>query len=200
MYLNRIFTRVLFSFYTGESLKVPNHELSPNDGNTMNPAELVLAIVSNLPGQAVKGKKRLQKLAFLLKEAGLRCNVRFEIRDYGPFSREVASAANLLAAIGKISEIEEPVGASHTFVTVYRIVSRSNDQAQLADKYKKILARLEAFSSIELEVAATVQFYRSVGLSDASAKQRTIELKPTKATPNVLKSVPKVLSSLAAPG
>jgi uncharacterized protein YwgA len=166
----------------------------------MNPAELVLAIVSNLPGQAVKGKKRLQKLAFLLKEAGLRCNVRFEIRDYGPFSREVASAANLLAAIGKISEIEEPVGASHTFVTVYRIVSRSNDQAQLADKYKKILARLEAFSSIELEVAATVQFYRSVGLSDASAKQRTIELKPTKATPNVLKSVPKVLSSLAAPG
>lgn len=158
----------------------------------MTPADLILAIIATLPGKKVKGKKRLQKLAFLLKEAGLRYSARFDIRDYGPFSREIASAANLLAATGAIQEIEEPLGASRTFVTVYTLERTGTSKHPLSDKYKTLLTQLDHFGTVDLEVAATYQFFRSSGFSDSAAKQKTVELKPTKTSPAVMKNIPKI--------
>lgn len=160
----------------------------------MNSAELVLAIIASLPSKKVKGKKRLQKLAFLLKEAGLRYSARFDIRDYGPFSREIANAANFLTATGKIDEVEEPLGASHTFVTVYALENSSAVTHNLSDKYRTLLTKLDHFPTVDLEVAATYQFFRSAGLSDTAAKQKTIELKPTKTSPAIMKNIPKIVS------
>jgi uncharacterized protein YwgA len=163
----------------------------------VNPTDLVLAIVASLPGQKVKGKKRLQKLAFLLKEAGLRYNARFDIRDYGPFSREIAGAANFLAATGRINESEQPVGVSHTFVTIYELDIEAQPKVRLSDKYRKLILQLDQFSTIDLEVAATYQYFRSAGASDAIAKQKTTELKPTKTSPAVMRNIPKIVNCLS---
>ena len=65
----------------------------------MQPSELVVAILSAVPSHEVWGKKRLQKLAFLVKEAGLECDVDFRLMDYGPFSFGLARVADSLSSL-----------------------------------------------------------------------------------------------------
>jgi uncharacterized protein YwgA len=162
--------------------------------------DFVLAIVAAHPDRAIKGKKRLQKIAFFLKNAGARCDARFEIWDYGPFSREIAAAAQSLALKGRLDEREEPIGASGTFVTVYRMRSDTEGAVRpLPEKYSHILRQLEKFPTVDLEVAATYQFFRSAGLGSEAARKKTIELKPVKANAQVMKSVQKIIAS-AHPG
>jgi hypothetical protein len=136
---------------------------------------------------------------FLLKAAGARSDVRFDIRDYGPFSREVASAAQYLALKGRLDESEEPIGASRTFVTVYKLQAGSNAVLRpLPERYKEILRRLDHYPTVDLEVAATLQFFRAAGFALEVARKKTIELKPNKATPQVMRNVTKILESIHA--
>jgi uncharacterized protein YwgA len=162
----------------------------------MHSEDFVLAIIAALPDRRIKGKKRLQKLAFFLKASGVKCDAHFSIRDYGPFSREIAAAAQLLVLKGRVEEREEPIGASRTFVTVYKIAGDAESAPPLRDKYKKLLRRLESFPTVDLEVAATFQFFKSVGLASETARKKTVELKPAKATAQVMKSVPKIIETV----
>lgn len=163
----------------------------------MNSEDLVLAIIAALPDRKITGKKRLQKVAFLLKTAGVKCDAHFSIRDYGPFSREIAAAAQSLVLKGRIEEREEPIGASGTFVTVYKLQGATeNTFRPLQEKYKRLLRRLEDFPTVDLEVAATLQFFKSAGLATEAARRKTIELKPVKTTAQVMRNVPKILDSV----
>ncbi len=165
----------------------------------MHAEDFVLAIIAALPDRKIKGKKRLQKLAFLLKTAGARCDARFDIRDYGPFSREIAAAAQSLSLKGRVEEREEPIGASSTFVTVYKMQANTNGAIRpLPEKYTRMLRRLDSFPTVDLEVAATYQFFLSAGLTAQSARKRTVELKPVKASAQVMRNVPKILESVHA--
>ena len=163
----------------------------------MNSEDLVLAIIAALPDRKITGKKRLQKVAFLLKTAGVRCDAHFSIQDYGPFSREIAAAAQSLVLKGRIEEREEPIGVSNTFVTVYRLRGIADNTIRpLQEKYKRLLRRLEDFPTVDLEVAATLQFFKSAGLATEAARRKTIELKPVKTTAQVMRNVPKILDSV----
>lgn len=163
----------------------------------MNSEDLVLAIIAALPDRKITGKKRLQKVAFLLKTAGVKCDAHFSIRDYGPFSREIAAAAQSLVLKGRIEEREEPIGASGTFVTVYKLQGATeNTFRPLQEKYKRLLRRLEDFPTVDLEVAATLQFFKSTGFANEAARRKTIELKPVKTTAQVMRNVPKILDSV----
>jgi hypothetical protein len=165
----------------------------------MHPEDFVLGIIAALPERKIQGKKRLQKLAFLLKAAGAKSEVRFDIRDYGPFSREVASAAQFLTLKGRLEESEQPIGASRTFVTVYKVQGSSDASLRpLPEKYKEMLRRLDRYPTVDLEVAATFQFLRAAGFAPDAARRKTIELKPVKATPQVMKNVNKILESIHA--
>ncbi len=163
----------------------------------MHSEDFVLAIVAAFPDRAVRGKKRLQKLAFFLKNAGAKCDARFEIRDYGPFSRQIAAAAQSLALKGLLEEREEPIGASSTFVTVYRMQGNTDGAIRpLSEKYGRILRRLESFPTVDLEVAATYEFFRLTGFGSEMARKKTIELKPVKASAQVMKNVHKIIEAV----
>lgn len=165
----------------------------------MHAEDAVLAIITALPDRRIKGKKRLQKLAFFLKSAGAKFDARFDIRDYGPFSREIAAAAQALSLKGRVEEREEPIGASSTFVTVYKMRADSDGTVRpLAEKYGRMLRRLDGFPTVDLEVAATYKFFLAAGFPPQSARKRTIELKPVKASAQVMRNVPKILKSIQA--
>jgi uncharacterized protein len=165
----------------------------------MHAEDFVLGIVTAFPDRKIKGKKRLQKLAFLLKTAGAKCDVHFDIRDYGPFSREIATAAQFLALKGRVDETEEPIGASRTFITVYKAQSNADGTIRpLPEKYKQILRRLDNYPTVDLEVAATFQFFRDAGFTPEAARKKTIELKPVKASPQVMRNVTKIIESIHA--
>lgn len=165
----------------------------------MRPGDFVLSILAALPGNQIKGKKRLQKLAFFLTQAGAKSDAEFHIRDFGPFSVEIANATKFLAAIGTIDEREEPVGVSNTFMTVFQLnVAAVQGVKSLDAKYKKLLQALDRYPTLDLEVAATVVFFQSTGMRTDAAIRRTKELKPTKASPQVLRKVPAIAECLRA--
>ena len=153
--------------------------------NPLDSNDLVLAIVSAAPEHRVKGKKRLQKFAFLLKSAGVECRANFKIWDFGPFSNEVARAADWLAVSGILDEQEELVKNLKKFITVYTI-DVNCDAPKLDNRYEKILSKLDTYSGVELEVAATIKFFLNEGNSTEAALKSVRELKPTKALPNII--------------
>ena len=147
--------------------------------------DLVLAILAAAPDHRVKGKKRLQKFAFLLKSVGVKCNAQFKIWDFGPYSSEVAKAAEWLSISGKITEQEELVTPLKRFMTVYS-VDKDYKAPKLEARFETILKKLDSYSNVELEVAATVQFFLQQGRTKEEATVSVRELKPTKALPQII--------------
>ncbi len=165
--------------------------------NQFDASEFVLAIVSSSPDHRVRGKKRLQKFAYLLKSIGAKCDADFRIWDFGPYSREIASAAEQLSMFGLLRESEEQIGKLKMFTTVYD-VSDEAGTPKLESRYTKILKMLDAYSNIDLEVAATIQFFLKSGCDEKDAEQKTKQLKPTKSVPEVVDRSFKIIREIEA--
>lgn len=164
----------------------------------MTAGELILAVLAGLPKHEVRGKKRLQKLAFFVKQAGVECDASFRLWDYGPFSVEIAKAADWLAALEKINEQTAQLGELNTFMTIYSM-PRDNTKAcdLLGSKPKQFLQFLDGYSTIELEVAATIRYFENQGLPKEAAVKQTKQMKPTKTTPVVLERSNEIIQQLS---
>jgi uncharacterized protein len=159
--------------------------------------DLVLAIVSAAPQHRVKGKKRLQKFAYLLKSVGVSCSAEFRIWDFGPYSKEIANASEQLSMFGLLKETEEQVGTLRMFTTVYSLPEEAT-YPKLESKHSKVLEKLDAYSNVDLEVAATIQFFLKSGCSVEEAKFKTTQLKPTKSIPEVLRRSLVIIDEIEA--
>ncbi|MFC5066403.1 hypothetical protein [Flaviflagellibacter deserti] len=162
----------------------------------MAPDELVLALLKAMPHKKIDGKKRLQKLAYLMASAGVDCNIQFDLRDYGPFSVEIAQAADYLTFSGLIEEDEQQLGDNNFFMTSYKLIESIPTRPELSHDHVKALAALAKYTTIQLEVAATYLFFRNRGLDEETARQRTVAMKPAKASPAVLAKAPEILGHL----
>jgi uncharacterized protein YwgA len=161
----------------------------------MSPDELIISILNEVA--EVTGRKRLQKIAFLLKESGVSCNVRFSMLDYGPFSKEIAKATEQLCFLGQIEERNERAGINRTFVTVYSLNRRPMKTAtKLSNVHSKFLLAMNRYSTIELEVAATIRFLIRCGLSEKDAIRQTKSMKPIKSVPKVIEHSKRILEAL----
>lgn len=164
--------------------------------STFTSNDLVLAIVCNAPHHKVRGKKRLQKLAYFLKSSGFESDVNFKIWDFGPFSSEVARAAEWLSISGRIIETEEQIGSLKMFTTVYSSES-NNDEIGIAPRFKKILGALDEYSNVELEVAATIKFFLDKGHTKERAEEMVEQLKPSKALPQTVSKSFSIIREIA---
>lgn len=122
----------------------------------------VADIVRDAGGRIV-GRTRLQKISYLLELAGLGEGFNFEYRHYGPYSEELAQAADNAASLSLIREEELPAswGGLYSIYTINSASQSGGDPSRLQ------LAR-EAVSAdpIELELAATAAFLAASGASD----------------------------------
>lgn len=159
--------------------------------------DFVRAIIASAPDHCVRGKKRLQKFAYLLTSIGAKSDANFIIWDYGPYSREIASAAEYLTAFGYLNETEEQVGQFRTFTSVYSSSEIENDP-KLEPKFINALSCLSNYSNIELEVAATIQFFIKSGKSPPQAIGQTKQLKPTKSSQAVVERSLEIIDSIEA--
>lgn len=70
---------------------------------------LQLATLLSWAGSAgFKGRKRLQKVVFLLQEAGCPLHCRYTLHNFGPYSRDVADACDEIVAAGLVEESGGP--------------------------------------------------------------------------------------------
>jgi uncharacterized protein YwgA len=154
---------------------------------------LVLAVLGALPAHEVRGRKRLQKMAFFAVKAGADSSVSFFLHDFGPFSSEVAGATDMLSYEGTITEEDAQFERSKRFYKRYRLPDPNLVQEKLPSESSGALKRLDEYSTVELEVASTILYFMGQGHSSERAIQETKDLKPSKSEPRIIERATEAL-------
>lgn len=149
-----------------------------------------------LNGGEVTGKTRLQKIAYLLEAKDLGYGVDFDYHNFGPFSAEIAFAADDAEALGWIETRERP--GFHA--VPYIVFSSTDDAPEIAEDGKteprrSALNVMGEYSALVLELAATAVYLKRSGYPDSfwgEVKKR----KAVKATPERIKSAKKLIEDL----
>lgn len=162
----------------------------------MDAESLVLAILGAVPKHQVHGRKRLQKLAFFAVQTGTPSDVRFFLHDFGPFSTDVAAAADLLSYLGAISEEEAQFSRIKRYYKVYRLDDPKSVPQKLPAQSSSALKKLDQYSTLELEMASTIRYFMNKGLAAEDAVRETKELKPSKSHPKIIERAKDVLAGI----
>jgi uncharacterized protein YwgA len=163
----------------------------------MTPDQAILAVLATVPGKSVRGKKRLQKLAHLWQASGVEIEVNFKIKYYGPYSREIDNSCALLSLFGDIEEKEIAAGYANYLTTEYSLPTNYPiSELNIDDNAKRILAALDNFDTIDLEVASTIVFFLKSGLNLEDSINETRKIKPTKVNQRTIDSANKIVSVL----
>lgn len=157
----------------------------------MNRLQTIPVLLQSLPQQRVVGRTKLQKLIYLLKAAGAPIQYDYKLHHYGPYSAEVAGDVDLLDFIGSIEESIEPIDIYNQFLSTFTL--REPVDASFSPSTSELAETLNAFRSTELEVAATIQYFKELGHTNSEAVALTENMKPTKTTPDVVSRANKIL-------
>lgn len=166
----------------------------------MNTEDAIVAIVGAVNHRQIEGRKRLQKFVHLLKRGGIDIPARFKIHHYGPFSEDVATAADSLVFEGVLEEKVEPKGAYRTFQYVYSLPKSCPKSEAPVGRFKKLIQELDQFTTIELEVASTIAFFEETGRTHQEAIEQTKFLKPNKAVSSVTAKAEDILCLVSTYG
>lgn len=145
----------------------------------------------------VDSRKRLQKAVYLIQLAGHDLEARYFLHFYGPYSRDVAEATDMLAQCGILKETAEllPWGEQYAYEVddegqkKLDAVSKDQDETSnegLNEAIEKF-RQLKTVDRWQLELAATVAYYRDNDCSDwDEAVAKTAEFKRVAADAGVL--------------
>jgi uncharacterized protein len=162
----------------------------------MDAETLVLAVLDAVPDRQVQGRKRLQKLSYFAVRTGAPADAHFFLHDYGPFSTDVAAATDLLAFLGDISEQEIQIGPAKRYSKLYRLSDPSSVPERLPSNSVEALKILDRYSTIDLEIASTISYFMSKGMSRTKAIEETKKLKPSKSQPKIIQRAQEALSKV----
>jgi uncharacterized protein YwgA len=141
--------------------------------------QAVKTIVDAAGGRLV-GKTRLQKSAYLLEAAGVGLGFDFSYHYYGPYSDELAIAAEDAEALTLVTVKWETTQSGLQYAVYESSPSNEEDFSDISKRRKSILDTLAQYDSISLELAATAHFLRQNGYSDPWSE--THRRKPEKAS------------------
>jgi uncharacterized protein YwgA len=125
--------------------------------------ELVADIVAAADGEII-GRIRLQKIFYLLDQAGLGSRFSFHYHHYGPYSRDLDEALSRAQAfVGVHEEIKhrQVDGMPYSVFTLSDRTDREipKNLGQIpSDRARKLIQVMKGVSSTVLELAATIQW------------------------------------------
>jgi len=152
-----------------------------------------LALVAKIIGDAggeIVGRTKLQKTTYLLTLAGFENRFRFGYKHYGPFSEDLAEAAELAAAFDLISERQQQAAWGGTY-SVYNVHSVEPSEQAGRTGLAKAAAQSDA---VLLELAATAAYLAQEGKPQPWAE--TARRKPDKAASNRLEKAKALYAQL----
>lgn len=141
----------------------------------LNEAQRAAEIVRDAGGHIV-GRTRLQKIAYILEAAGLGGGFPFRYKHYGPFSEQLADAAQTARIIGMLQEHETPTTWGGLYST-YR--SMLPPDSRTPEARRRLAQELVDVDAVELELAATALFLACEHFQDPWSE--TARRKPDKA-------------------
>lgn len=131
-----------------------------------NLVEYVTTVVKRNGGWVV-GKTRLQKICYILEACGVGYGIDFDYHNYGPFSTEVAIAADDAHDSGLLSLEEKPGHHSVPYVVFKDTGSLQREHGiDLEARQKEVLGVTEKYSAVVLELAATAHYLKTNGFGE----------------------------------
>lgn len=110
----------------------------------------------------IQGRKRLQKVVFLLQQAGCQLECQFTLHHFGPYSRDVADICDEMVAAGLIQED----GGPQTGVMQYKYQLKPQTREMLSQiseeqmtKFQKLGTSLTKENLWSLELGSTILYF-----------------------------------------
>lgn len=134
--------------------------------------------------ESIRGRKKLQKMIYLLKNTGAEFPFKYRYHHYGPYSAQLQEEVNDLVEKGFIEETNEDNTYSYQLTDegrsfkkqIQQQIQHQNDDNLF--EFQEIMTLLSQEDSQFLEVASTYAFLLESGDTPFQAKQKTAELKP----------------------
>ncbi|MCB9855090.1 MAG: hypothetical protein H6818_05330 [Phycisphaerales bacterium] len=129
-----------------------------------------LATIADWAGEkGLQGRKRIQKVVYLLQRAGCPLGADFTLHLFGPYSRDVADACDNMVAAKLFAARVEPSGAGNKYCyqltdlarkalpqTRQRFPDRAAELAQFRERAQRLLQE----DSWQLELGATILYFQ----------------------------------------
>lgn len=158
-------------------------------------SEFLFNVIAEHKNNRVDGKKRLQKLVFLLISSGEQDVFKdFDIFHFGPYSRSLSHMMEVLVQQGDIQEEIKEI--RNFFMSSYAL--KSDHPTKLTStSFQNKVETLGQHDSVTLEIASTCAFYLKRECSLPEAIKKTKTLKPKKATRDKVLNSIKLLQELS---
>lgn len=156
---------------------------------SLTEAQRVAEIVRDAGGQIV-GRTRLQKIAYILEVAGLGTGFPFRYKHYGPYSEQLADAAETARIVGLLHEQETPATWGGLYSTYH---SQLPQDFRVNEARCRLARELVNVDAVELELAATALFLHE---SFQDPWSETARRKPDKADDGRLQRAQELYQNL----
>lgn len=132
----------------------------------------------------IHGRKKLQKMVYLLQEAGCPFKEEFDYHLFGPYSEELATKVDEMKFLGLL---DEKPGATASGYKQYiyslseeskRYMKDPKNNFRLPLHFEQLAKELARYDARTLELMATLRFLRKMNYSDAEAAEYVKRLKP----------------------
>ncbi len=126
------------------------------------------------------GRKRLQKVVFLLQYVDCDLGCRYTLHHFGPYSRDVADACDEMVAANLIEETVGLHGDSvqYTYTLTPETLSLAiKDPEPLVDKFKDFGKQLISMDLWRLELGSTILFFYEKDANWDKALKKACEYK-----------------------
>ncbi|HLR08452.1 MAG TPA: YwgA family protein [Bacillota bacterium] len=127
----------------------------------------------------VEGRKKLQKMIYILKVSGVPFEEKYQFHFYGPYSEELSLRMEELCNLGFVEEKKET--KSHYTQYRYRITADGETFLQQfpcdMPDFHKPLALLQDKSSRFLELVATMLYFRDLPRDEVEEKVHLVKPK-----------------------
>ena len=141
-----------------------------------NHAKLVKVIAST---DGIIGRKKLQKIIFIMKKLGYRFEEKFTFHFYGPYSEELSLRMEELTNLGFISEMKEQ--KSNYYQYRYEVTDRGRQfLGQAPTKLTvddELTALLKNQSSRFLELVSTILYFDHLDQEEVNKKVQEVKKK-----------------------
>ncbi|WP_188207498.1 YwgA family protein [Alkalibacillus aidingensis] len=129
--------------------------------------------------QEVVGRKRLQKMVYILKKCGYDFSERYSFHFYGPYSEELSTRIEELCNLGFLDEEREKEKGYYQYR--YHLTDRGAgflEQAEVeTPDMIDVIDQMNNQSSKFLELVSTMLFFDEFSKDDVEEKVRTVKSK-----------------------
>ncbi|MCG0279051.1 MAG: hypothetical protein L5656_11115 [Thermanaeromonas sp.] len=144
----------------------------------------MLMMLLSAVGQ-IHGRKKLQKMVYLLQEAGCPFKEEFNYHLYGPYSEELAIKVDEMKFLGLLEErIEATTSGYKQYIYSLSDLGRQylaatpKNTFRIPPYFEQFAKELARYDARTLELMATLRFLRKMNYSDSEASEYVKILKP----------------------